>query len=90
MSNPRKHTLKFVITCLEGPGCNVSFEPEGAVIPLQSGDQLRVEITGDDDDGLEISYFPGGIVVGAHWRNAQTLVLDRHGHQLEPRPALPE
>ena len=72
------------MTCLEGDGCEVSFEPEGAVIPLRVGERLHVEITGEDNDALEISYLPDGIVVGAYWNGASTRVFDGEGHQLDP------
>ena len=79
-----------MVTCLEGPGCKVYFEPEGAEIPLSSGEFLRVELTWQGDGGLEISYIPGGIVIGAHWSYSATRVWDPSGRQLEPREKLAE
>jgi hypothetical protein len=81
----RRKRLKFIVTCLDAPGCNVYFEPEGAVIPLSVGSALHVELTGEDDDSLEISYRTGGIVIGAYWNSSGTRVWDREGRQLEPR-----
>ena len=82
--------LKFTVTCLEGPGCTVYFEPEGAEIPLSSGGLLRVELTWDGDGGLEISHVPDGLVIGAHWTHSTTRVWDRGGRQLEPVERLSE
>ena len=78
-------TLKFRVSCLEGKeGCTVHFEPEGAEIEIPAGGMLRVEMTGEDDDELEISYVPGGVVIGA-WNRATTKVWDRGGTLVEPR-----
>jgi hypothetical protein len=38
-------------------------------------------MTGDDDDELEVSYAPDGIVVGA-WNGATTKVRDSGGNLL--------
>jgi hypothetical protein len=73
--------LKFMVTCLEGATCKVYFEPEGAEVPLDSGEMLTVELTGEDDGQLEISYTSGGLVIGA-WKGARTRVWDRQGRQV--------
>ena len=58
VDEPVRTSLKFNVTCLEGAQCTVQFEPEGAEVSLSSGELLHVEITGTDDDDLEISFVP--------------------------------
>lgn len=74
-------SLKFLVTCLDGESCTVHFEPEGAEVSLSAGGLLKVELTGEDDDELEISYIPGGLVIGA-WNRAKTKVWDRDGNPI--------
>ena len=75
-------SLRFIVTCLEGSPITVHFEPEGAEVPLAPGGLLTVELTGEDDDELEISYIPGGLVIGA-WNRATTRVWDRQGNAVQ-------
>jgi hypothetical protein len=81
MTGSVETSLKFIVTCLEGDHCTVHFEPEGAEVPLAPGGMLRVEITGENDDELEISYIPGGLIIGV-WKNAKTRVWDRAGQRV--------
>ena len=81
MTDQPTPSLRFMVTCLEGGQCTVNFEPEGAQVLLSAGGILRVEITGQDDDELEISYVPGGLVIGA-WSGAKTQVWDRAGRSV--------
>ena len=77
-----KH-IALTLTCLDAPSVAVSFEPEGAHHELNRGDSLRVEISGPDDGDVEISYLPGGLVVGA-WAGADTRAWDADGARDPP------
>jgi hypothetical protein len=74
-------TFRFLLTCIGAPKCNVFFEPEGAEVELASGDLFTVEIAGPQLDGLEISFVPDGIIVGAH--GARTRAWNRAGNELQ-------
>ena len=75
-------TVRLILTCLDADECTVSFEPEGAVVTLERGHKLVVEITGPGEALPEVSYIPDGIVVGA-WQGARTAVWDETGAIVE-------
>ena len=73
--------FRFLLTCIKAPKCKVFFEPEGAEVELAAGDLFTVEITGPELDGLEISFVPDGIIVGAY--GAETRAWNRAGEELK-------
>jgi len=75
-----KH-IALTLTCIDAESVVVSFEPEGAHHQLKRGDWFRVEISGPDEGDAEISYVPGGLIVGA-WAGAATRAWNRAGEEL--------
>lgn len=74
--------IRFGLTCIRAERCTVAFEPEGAQVVLREGDALVVEIAGPDEGPMEISYSPGGLIVGA-WPGAVTRVWDKAGNRVD-------
>lgn len=66
-------TAKLVIDCVDTPECKVNFEPEGAEFTLKVGDHLKAEVNGTGSGEVEVTAYPGGVMIGA-WNRAQTTV----------------
>lgn len=75
-------TIKLILTCIQGPRCNVYFEPEGAEMVLEAGDVFTVEMEGAGPGVPEISYLPSGISICA-WDRAETRAWNRAGERLK-------
>jgi hypothetical protein len=74
-------TVSLLLTCLNAAQCTVAFEPEGAVHILREGEVFTVELSGPTPGQVEVSFTPGGIVIGA-WQGASTRLRNANGDEI--------
>jgi hypothetical protein len=75
-------SIRLLVSCIKSAECDVSFEPEGAVVKLAHGDAFTVQIQGPGEGVVEVSYEPNGLIIGA-WKGARTEAWDRSGRRLQ-------
>ena len=77
------NSVRFTLECSDVEQCRVFFEPDGAEVIVTDKETLTVEIRGgDEDDLIELTYVPNGVVVWAR-AGAETLVWDASGERIK-------